>query len=121
MCAQRAATALQGRRDVWRGDADAGEEAQSAGARAIVRCPEGRHFCAGLNLSYVSGQVNPRDAAAAETRIEANFSQLGFHHGFALSVPLPRIVGNQHAAFSCTAVLRSGASKGRASASNRPG
>ena len=127
-------------RDLLAGIADAGEEAQSAGARAIVLCSEGRHFCAGLNLSDGSGQVDPRDAAAAvyhqgmrifalelpviaavqgaalggglglacaadfrvvspETRFEANFSRLGFHHGFALSVTLPRIVGNQHAAF----------------------
>ncbi|MCW2557078.1 MAG: enoyl-CoA hydratase/isomerase family protein, partial [Mycobacterium sp.] len=34
-----------------------------------------------------------------ETRFEANFSRLAFHHGFALSVTLPRIVRNQHAAF----------------------
>ena len=127
-------------RDLLAGIADAGEEAQSAGARAIVLCSEGRHFCAGLNLSDGSGQVDPRDAASAvyhqgmrifalelpviaavhgaalggglglacaadfrvaspETRFEANFSRLGFHHGFALSVTLPRIVGNQHAAF----------------------
>jgi enoyl-CoA hydratase/carnithine racemase len=127
-------------RDLLAGIADAGEKAQSAGARAIVLCSEGRHFCAGLNLSDGSGQVDPRNAAAAvyhqgmrifalelpviaavqgaalggglglacaadfrvaspETRFEANFSQLGFHHGFALSVTLPRIVGNQHAAF----------------------
>jgi enoyl-CoA hydratase/carnithine racemase len=126
-------------RDLLAVIADAGEEAQSAGARAIVLCSEGRHFCAGLNLSDGSGQVDPRDAAAAvyqqamrifalelpviaavqgvalggglglacaadfrvvspETRFEANFSRLGFHHGFALSVTLPRIVGNQHAA-----------------------
>jgi enoyl-CoA hydratase/carnithine racemase len=127
-------------RDVLAAIADAGEEAQSAGARAIVLCAEGRHFCAGLNLSDRSGQVDPRDAAAAvyhqgmrifalelpviaavqgtalggglglacaadfrvaspETRFEANFARVGFHHGFALSVSLPRIVGNQQAAF----------------------
>jgi enoyl-CoA hydratase/carnithine racemase len=127
-------------RDLLAGIADAGEEAQSAGARAIVLCSEGRHFCAGLNLSDRFGQLDPREAAAAvyhqgmrifalelpviaavqgtalggglglacaadfrvaspETRFEANFSRLGFHHGFALSVTLPRIVGNQHAAF----------------------
>ena len=35
--------------------------------------------------------------AAPEARFSANFAQLGFHHGFALSVTLPRIVGHQHA------------------------
>lgn len=32
-----------------------------------------------------------------ETRLTANFSQLGFHHGFGLTVTLPRIVGSQRA------------------------
>ena len=32
-----------------------------------------------------------------ESRFAANFSLLGFHHGFALSVTLPRVVGNQRA------------------------
>ena len=35
--------------------------------------------------------------AAPEARFAANFSRLGFHHGFGLSATLPRIVGNQHA------------------------
>ena len=30
--------------------------------------------------------------------LSANFAQLGFHHGFGLSVTLPRLVGNQRAA-----------------------
>jgi len=34
---------------------------------------------------------------APEARFSANFAQLGFHHGFALSVTLPRIVGHQRA------------------------
>jgi hypothetical protein len=38
-------------RDLLAVIADAGEEAQSDGARAMVLCSEGRHFCAGLNLS----------------------------------------------------------------------
>ncbi|MEY2966021.1 MAG: hypothetical protein RLY50_71 [Actinomycetota bacterium] len=32
------------------------------------------------------------------TRMSANFALLGFHHGFALSVTLPRVVGEQRAA-----------------------
>lgn len=35
--------------------------------------------------------------AAPEARFSANFARLGFHHGFGLSVTLPRIVGNQRA------------------------
>lgn len=36
--------------------------------------------------------------ASAQTRFGANFARLGFHHGFALSVTMPRVVGSQHAA-----------------------
>jgi 2-(1,2-epoxy-1,2-dihydrophenyl)acetyl-CoA isomerase len=36
--------------------------------------------------------------ATAKSRFSANFSRLGFHHGFALSVTLPAAVGRQAAA-----------------------
>jgi 2-(1,2-epoxy-1,2-dihydrophenyl)acetyl-CoA isomerase len=36
--------------------------------------------------------------ATPASRFSANFSRLGFHHGFGLTVTLPRIVGEQHAA-----------------------
>lgn len=36
--------------------------------------------------------------ATPGSRFSANFSRLGFHHGFALTVTLPRVVGEQHAA-----------------------
>ena len=36
--------------------------------------------------------------AAPEARFSANFSRLGFHQGFGLSVTLPRLVGQQAAA-----------------------
>jgi enoyl-CoA hydratase/carnithine racemase len=35
--------------------------------------------------------------AAPEARFSANFARLGFHHGFALTVTLPDLVGQQHA------------------------
>jgi 2-(1,2-epoxy-1,2-dihydrophenyl)acetyl-CoA isomerase len=35
--------------------------------------------------------------AAPEARFAANFARLGFHHGFGLTVTLPRIVGEQRA------------------------
>lgn len=34
---------------------------------------------------------------SSETRMAANFSQLGFHHGFGLTITLPPIVGQQKA------------------------
>ena len=34
---------------------------------------------------------------SAETRMSANFAQLGFHHGFGLTLTLPPIVGQQRA------------------------
>ena len=36
--------------------------------------------------------------AAPQARFSANFARLGFHHGFGLSVTLPRLVGEQAAA-----------------------
>jgi 2-(1,2-epoxy-1,2-dihydrophenyl)acetyl-CoA isomerase len=36
--------------------------------------------------------------ATARSRFSANFSRLGFHHGFALTVTLPAVVGHQAAA-----------------------
>jgi 2-(1,2-epoxy-1,2-dihydrophenyl)acetyl-CoA isomerase len=36
--------------------------------------------------------------ATSESRFAANFSQLAFHHGFALTVTLPRAIGTQGAA-----------------------
>jgi enoyl-CoA hydratase/carnithine racemase len=35
--------------------------------------------------------------AAPDARFAANFARLGFHHGFGLSVTLPRVVGQQRA------------------------
>lgn len=35
--------------------------------------------------------------AAAESRFSANFARLGFHHGFGLTVTLPRLIGEQRA------------------------
>jgi 2-(1,2-epoxy-1,2-dihydrophenyl)acetyl-CoA isomerase len=45
----------------------------------------------GLALSADFRVATPR------TRFSANFSRLGFHHGFALSVTLPAVVGRQAA------------------------
>jgi 2-(1,2-epoxy-1,2-dihydrophenyl)acetyl-CoA isomerase len=110
------------------------------GVRAIVLCSEGRHFCAGADLSRPTlsrsddGDWGARalyrsaarlvDAAtpvvaavqgaavggglglacvadfrvaAGDARFQANFSRLGFHHGFGLTATLPRIIGTQRA------------------------
>ena len=105
--------------------------------RAIVLCSEGRHFCAGVDMSSpppskdeepghlydeaVRLFANPTPVVAAiqgaavggglglalmadfrvaspEARFSANFARLGFHHGFGLTVTLPRLVGQQRAA-----------------------
>lgn len=52
-------------RDVLAEVADAGEQAVRDGARAIVLCSEGRHFCAGARLAGAAGGAEPREAAAA--------------------------------------------------------
>ena len=105
--------------------------------RAIVLCSEGRHFCAGVDVSSpppskdkeaghlydeaVKLFANPTPVVAAiqgaavggglglalmadfrvaspEARFSANFARLGFHHGFGLTVTLPRLIGQQRAA-----------------------
>jgi 2-(1,2-epoxy-1,2-dihydrophenyl)acetyl-CoA isomerase len=113
--------------------ADAYEELQDSHCRAIVLCAEGRHFCAGADLTsgtertvgdlydqavrLFSAEL-PVVAAVAgaaiggglglalsadfrvaspDSRFSANFSRLGFHHGFGLTVTLPDVVGHQAA------------------------
>ena len=97
-------------------------------------CSEGRHFCAGADLTSGTertvgelyghalrlfeaelpvvaavtggaiggglGLALSADfrVASAESRFAANFSRLGFHHGFGLTVTLPDVVGQQAAA-----------------------
>ena len=113
--------------------ADAYEELQAGPCRAIVLCSEGRHFCAGADLTSGTertvgelygqalrlfeaelpvvaavtgaaiggglGLALSADfrVASAESRCAANFSRLGFHHGFGLTVTLPDAVGQQAA------------------------
>lgn len=113
--------------------ADAYEELQAGPCRAIVLCAEGRHFCAGADLTVgtertvgelyrqavrifaaelpvvaavtgaaIGGGLGLALSAdfrvgSAESRFAANFSRLGFHHGFGLTVTLPEVVGRQAA------------------------
>lgn len=115
--------------------ADAYDDADRAGARAIVLCSEGKNFCAGADFSgrsRIAGGASqlyeqavrlfesPLPVVAAvqgkavggglglacsadfrvitsQTVFTANFSRLGLHHGFGLTVTLPAIVGQQRA------------------------
>src|ERR1700728_2520658 len=124
--------------------ADAYEELQTGPCRAIVLCAEGRHFCAGADLTSGTertigdlydnavrlfkaelpvvaavggaaiggglGLALSADfrVASAESRFAANFSRLGFHHGFGLSVTLSDAVGQQAAAWLLYSGVRIG-------------
>ncbi|MDG2041034.1 MAG: enoyl-CoA hydratase/isomerase family protein [Ilumatobacter sp.] len=60
----------------------------------VVAAVQGAAIGGGLGLA-LSADFR---IAAPEARFSANFARLGFHHGFGLSVTLPRIVGQQTAA-----------------------
>lgn len=60
----------------------------------IVAAVQGAAIGGGLGLALAADFR----VGAPETRFSANFAQLGFHHGFATSVTLPAVVGQQRAA-----------------------
>ena len=60
----------------------------------IVAAVQGAAVGGGLGLAMV-GDFR---VASAESRFTANFTRLGFHPGFGLSVTLPRAIGQQQAA-----------------------
>ncbi len=60
----------------------------------VVAAVQGAAIGGGLGLA-LSADFR---VAAPEARFSANFARLGFHHGFGLSVTLPRLVGPQTAA-----------------------
>ena len=64
------------------------------GSKPIVAAIQGAAIGGGLGLALAA---DFRIAAPA-ARLSANFARLGFHHGFGLSVTLPRLVGPQVAA-----------------------
>ena len=55
----------------------------------IVAALQGAVIGGGLGLAVAADFR----VASPSTRLAANFAALGFHHGFALSVTLPRVVG----------------------------
>lgn len=62
--------------------------------KVVVAAIQGAAVGGGLGLALMADFR----VACPESRFSANFARLGFHHGFALSVTLPRIVGPQRAA-----------------------
>jgi enoyl-CoA hydratase/carnithine racemase len=63
------------------------------GRLPVVAAVQGAAIGGGLGLACAADFR----VASPRSRFAANFSLLGFHHGFGLSVTLPRIIGNQHA------------------------
>jgi 2-(1,2-epoxy-1,2-dihydrophenyl)acetyl-CoA isomerase len=60
----------------------------------VVAAVQGSAIGGGLGLA-LSADFR---VATPQSRFSANFSRLGFHHGFGLTVTLPRVVGEQRAA-----------------------
>lgn len=59
----------------------------------VVAAVQGAAIGGGLGLACAADFR----VGCAETRMAANFAQLGFHHGFGLTITLPPIVGQQRA------------------------
>ena len=61
--------------------------------KPVVAAVQGAAIGGGLGLALVADFR----ITCADARFSANFSRLGFHHGFGLSVTLPRLVGHNQA------------------------
>lgn len=59
----------------------------------VIAAVQGAAIGGGLGLA-LSADFR---VASPEARFSANFARLGFHHGFALTLTLPALVGQQHA------------------------
>ena len=64
-----------------------------SGALPVVAAVQGIAMGGGLGLACTADFR----IAAPESRFAATFARIGLHHGFGLTVTLPRIVGNQRA------------------------
>jgi len=62
--------------------------------KPVVAAVQGAAIGGGLGLALMPDFR----VAAPEARFSANFARLGFHHGFGLTVTLPRLIGPQAAA-----------------------
>ncbi len=60
----------------------------------VIAAVQGSAVGGGVGLALVADFR----VATPETKFLCNFSTLGFHHGFGLSVTLPRLIGSQKAA-----------------------
>ena len=90
------------------GESDAAEVSADEGARVlyaaaarlfanelpVVAAVQGAAIGGGLGLAMMADFR----VGSPESRFAANFARLGFHHGFGLSITLPRAVGHQRAA-----------------------
>lgn len=61
--------------------------------KPVVAAVQGAAIGGGLGLALAADFR----ITCAEARFSANFSRLGFHHGFGLSITLPRLVGHSQA------------------------
>lgn len=64
------------------------------GRLPIIAAVQGAAVGGGLGVAMVADFR----VASPDSRFAANFTRLGFHPGFGLSVSLPRVIGPQHAA-----------------------
>ncbi|MGW4909135.1 enoyl-CoA hydratase/isomerase family protein [Streptomyces sp. NPDC004270] len=64
-----------------------------SGRKPVVAALHGATVGGGLGLAMAADFR----VAAPDARMTANFARLGFHHGFGLSVTLPRAIGQQRA------------------------
>lgn len=83
-----------------RGEGDTPEELYSQAARLLdgpvpwVAAVQGAAIGGGMGLALAADFR----VGTSRARFAANFSRLGFHHGFGMTVLLPRVVGEQAAA-----------------------
>jgi enoyl-CoA hydratase/carnithine racemase len=75
----------------------------------VVAAVQGAAIGGGLGLA-LSADFR---VATPSSRFSANFSRLGFHHGFGLTVTLPRVVGEQQAAHLLYSGRRVGGTEAR--------
>jgi enoyl-CoA hydratase/carnithine racemase len=61
--------------------------------KPLIAAVQGAAIGGGLGLALAADFR----VAGPEARMSANFARLGFHHGFGLTVTLPRVIGQQRA------------------------